>query len=577
MAEFQSTLDLIASAGYDVSFLRGEAPNLLKANPVVKKDGPEHFEPKSAPMGALAANGPWAARLLQGGGTMIDELAGGQTWSGSLDLSTAARRVGEMVSTWMQSEESREDEFIAEASKTFPLGATVAEQFYSLRDAVHFSEQWLPGRPSSRPALTLLLAFCIGVDEFLCPLDSIDSTIYLGRQVSSLWKDCLEECHKRDDAAGWLALAQDALRSSVFLQNREKFAHVNLDIGDKQVFVDWDTTSHYMLRAEAAMTPFVGFCLCAYAGLPFRRDLAGAVGLYCYNNAFVLDFCKRATRLGAGNYTEISLVAAAEELRGRSHLIGSILAYGENTLPPLYLCVLRPYVLATSSVVDVLDRYRERSWGFRLPVGQATLQMMENIMERAQASLHEPGSQTHLHPNCLSASGIIESLDVRAQLNKYYLNPSDDSFLRVPRSVREALLGRSDPKTKDLSTSGNHHGTNGDHQGTNGDHEGTNGADGAGAAKGAKGAKGANRALTASSPSWMQLLQDAQSLTLPEQIRHASLEEVLDSTARFPVVRVIDCSDVGYLAVQSPARPGGFAAGKRFYVGRPAGAAPAPV
>lgn len=385
--DFKSVLDYVATVRYDVDFLRGGTLDLLAANPVAGGEGPEHFDPRSAPLGALAATGPWAARLLQGGGTFIDELAGSKTWSGSLDLPASARRVGEMVSSWMEVEIPREADLISGVGDGFPVGAIAAEQLYSLRDAIHFSEQWFPGLPSSRPALTLLLAFCIGADEFLCPTESLDSTVYLGRRLGDLWDECLAECEGRKDAARWLELARDALRSSVFLQNREKLVYLKLVVQDKHVFTDWDTTSYYMLRAEAAMTPFVALCLCAYSGLAFREDLAGAVGLYSYANAFILDFCKRATRLGGGNYTEVALDAHYGELQDRTHLIGTLLAYGEEVLPSLFLCVLRPFVLETSSAVDVLDRYRERSWGLRLPLGQATLWMMKAVMEGAGGEL----------------------------------------------------------------------------------------------------------------------------------------------------------------------------------------------
>jgi hypothetical protein len=353
--DMESTLDFVATVGYDVDFLRGKAIELLASNPIAKDEGAEHFNPRCAPANILAANGPWAARLLQGGGTFIDELAGKTVWHGSLDLRASVHRVSEMVLGWMGVKAPVQSNLILLGNHTFPVWAPTAEQFYSLRDAIHFSEQWLSGTPSSRPALTLMLAFCIGVDEFLCPIDSLDSTVYLGRKIGDLWEECAIECDNRTDAVRWLALAKSALRSSVFLQNREKLAYMGLFKQDTKAFTDWDTTAHYMLRAEAAMTPFVGFCLCAYSGLPFREDLTGAVGLYCYGNAFVLDFCKRSTHLGEGNYTEVALSANAGELQGRSHLIGSLLSYGESILPSLFLCVLRPYVLANSLVVDMLD------------------------------------------------------------------------------------------------------------------------------------------------------------------------------------------------------------------------------
>lgn len=70
-----------------------------------------------------------------------------------------------------------EADLITSVKNGFPAGATAAEKLYSLRGAIHFSEQWFPGLPSSHPALILLLAFCVGVDEFFFPTDSLASTI----------------------------------------------------------------------------------------------------------------------------------------------------------------------------------------------------------------------------------------------------------------------------------------------------------------------------------------------------------------------------------------------------------------
>lgn len=436
--DFQSILDFVSTVGYDVDFMRGDILDLLATKVIEQGEGVEHFEPRSAPRGALAATGPWAARLLQGGGTFVDELAGGTTWCGSLDLPGSARRVSEIVRGWMEVEVSSQANLISSAGNGFPVGATTAEQFYSLRDSIHYLEQWLPGPASSHPALTLLMAFGVGVDEFFCPLDSLDSTVYLGRQLNDLWEECLVECDSREDAACWLTLARDALRVSVFLQNREKLAHLGLVTKDKEVFTDWDTTANYMLRADAAMVPFTGFCLCAYSGLPFRAELAGTVGIYCYANAFVLDFCKRSTRLGGGNYTEVALNAHSSELQGRSHLISAVLAYGEEVLPSIFLSVLRPFVLSTSSMVDVLDRYRERSWGQRLPLGWSTLQMMKSVMEAAGGYLGDSITQASPRNNQLLAE-IIEESDAWDSYNAYAHQPSVDGLYRLPRAVRIAL------------------------------------------------------------------------------------------------------------------------------------------
>lgn len=71
------------------------------------------------------------------------------------------------------------------------------------------------------------------------------------------------------------------------------------------------------------MAPFVALCLCANSGLAFREDLAEAVSLYSYADAFILEFCKCATRLGRGNYTKVALQASGE-LQDRNHLIGAL-------------------------------------------------------------------------------------------------------------------------------------------------------------------------------------------------------------------------------------------------------------
>ncbi|KAM3505740.1 hypothetical protein MY10362_002771 [Beauveria mimosiformis] len=569
--DFESALNYVATVGYDVAFLQGDARRVLADNPVSEDKGGERFDPSVAPLGALRATGPWAARLLQGNGTFIDELAGTATWSESLDLQDSACRVAELVRHWMDEELPGEADMISRApEELFPKSAPASEQFYSLRDSIHLLQQFLPGSPSSRPALTLLLAFCIGVDEFLCPVESLEATVYLGRRLGHLWDECVVECGGRDDAANWLALARDALHSSVFLQNREKLAYVGLVEKDKNVFNDWDTTAHYMLRAEAAMTPFVGFCLCAYAGLPFQESLAGAVGIYCYNSALVLDFCKRATRLGAGSFTEVALADKTGELQGRGHLIGSILDYGESVLPQLFLCVLRPYVMASSSVVDVLDRYRERSWGLRLPVGKATLCMMMAVMEGVRGSLTDDDTSSSAaaaaSPSAAASSSsspepepepsgtselaaeVVEMLGAQEAYDAYRAQPSVDALYRLPRIVRLVLQmggqqASSQPVRQPTSTSTT----------TN-----TNGA----ATSVSRKAPQPRR--------WMTSLATACAPALPSsKDMPASAKQ---RSSRLGPVRLLGTVDkLQSLALRSPARPGGYAAGRREFTGRPVG------
>ncbi|KAM3536953.1 hypothetical protein ARSEF1564_010120 [Beauveria bassiana] len=574
--DFESALNYVATVGYDVAFLQGDARRVLADNPVSEHKGGERFDPSVAPLGALRATGPWAARLLQGNGTFIDELAGTATWSESLDLQDSAGRVAELVRHWMDEELPGEADMISRApEELFPKSAPASEQFYSLRDSIHFLQQLLPGSPTCRPALTLLMAFCIGVDEFLCPVASLETTVYLGRRLGDLWDECVVECGGRDDAANWLALARDALHSSVFLQNREKLAYVGLVEKDKNVFNDWDTTAHYMLRAEAAMTPFVGFCLCAYAGLPFQDSLAGAVGIYCYNSALVLDFCKRATRLGAGSFTEVALADKTGELQGRGHLIGSILDYGETVLPQLFLCVLRPYVMASSSMVDVLDRYRERSWGLRLPVGKTTLCMMMAVMEGVRGSLADDGttspsppppsssssssspssSPTEPEPSGIAelAAEIVEMLGAQEAYNAYRAQPSVDALYRLPRIVRLVLQmggqqASSQPLRQPTTTTTTATNTN-----TN-----TNGA----ATSVSRKAPQPRR--------WMTSLATACAPPLPSsKDMPASAKQ---RSSRLGPVRLLGTVDkLQSLALRSPARPGGYAAGRREFTGRPVG------
>ncbi|KAM3530404.1 hypothetical protein MY4038_004938 [Beauveria bassiana] len=560
--DFESALNYVATVGYDVAFLQGDARRVLADNPVSEHKGGERFDPSVAPLGALRATGPWAARLLQGNGTFIDELAGTATWSESLDLQDSAGRVAELVRHWMDEELPGEADMISRApEELFPKSAPASEQFYSLRDSIHFLQQLLPGSPTCRPALTLLMAFCIGVDEFLCPVASLETTVYLGRRLGDLWDECVVECGGRDDAANWLALARDALHSSVFLQNREKLAYVGLVEKDKNVFNDWDTTAHYMLRAEAAMTPFVGFCLCAYAGLPFQDSLAGAVGIYCYNSALVLDFCKRATRLGAGSFTEVALADKTGELQGRGHLIGSILDYGESVLPQLFLCVLRPYVMASSSMVDVLDRYRERSWGLRLPVGKTTLCMMMAVMEGVRGSLADDGttlsSSSSLPPPEPEPSGtaelaaeIVEMLGAQEAYNAYRAQPSVDALYRLPRIVRLVLQmggqqASSQPLRQPTTT-------------TTATNTNTNGA----ATSVSRKAPQPRR--------WMTSLATACAPPLPSsKDMPASAKQ---RSSRLGPVRLLGTVDkLQSLALRSPARPGGYAAGRREFTGRPVG------
>lgn len=93
----------------------------------------------------------------------------------------------------MEAQISYEADLITSVGDSFPAGTTAAERLYSLRDAIHFSEQWFAGLPSSHPALILLLAFCVGVDEFFCPTDSLASTVFLGRGLGDLLVECLLE------------------------------------------------------------------------------------------------------------------------------------------------------------------------------------------------------------------------------------------------------------------------------------------------------------------------------------------------------------------------------------------------
>ncbi|KAI5456697.1 hypothetical protein BGZ63DRAFT_417662 [Mariannaea sp. PMI_226] len=429
--DLQSTLDFVATVGYDVDFLRGKSLDLLATNPISKDEGAEHFDPRCAPAGTLAANGPWAARLLQGGGTFIDELAGAIKWHGSLDLPASARQVSELVLGWMERE-------------------------------------WLPGTLSLRSALILLLAFCIGVDEFLCSVDSLDLMVYLGCKIGDLWEECVIECG-------------DSLAKNAF-------------------------------RLKAAMTPFVGFCLCAYTGLLFWEDLTDAVGIYCYGNAFILDFYKRSTCLKGGNFTE-----------GRGQLIGTILTYSESVLPLLYL-------------LDILNRYRERLWGQRLPVRQLMLQVMKIVMERANATLNE-SSQTGEVLNSMAVAKVIEAMDAWDAFEAFTAEPSLDSLYRLPRPVHLAMqLDKADRCPPSATRD----------------------------------------ALSAKSTakSWLQYLSNLTPPTMPSSDLKLTKMPSISQSARLPPIRMMEKSGLHYMIIRSPARPGGYASGHRDFAGRPAGASP---
>ncbi len=546
--DFESALDYLSTVGYDVAFLRGDARRILADNPISETNGTEHFEPTVAPRGALRATGPWAARLVQGGGCFIDELAGTATWPGSLDLPASARRVADMIRGWMDDELSGEADMIARADPDlFPKMNPVSEQFYGLRDSIYCMEQWLPGSPTSRPAFTILLAFAFALDEVLFPVETLDATVFLGRRVGELWDECADECGGGDDAVQWLGLARDSMRSSAFLQNREKLAYMGLVQNDKDVHSSWDTTTHYMLRAETAFMQFAGFCLCAYMGLPFREDLAGAVGIYSYAGILVLDFCKRATKLGAGSFTEVALNDKAGELQGRAHLLGAILTYGEDVLPPLFLCVLRPYVLSLSSAVDVLDRYRERSWGFRLPVGQVMLCMMMAVLEKAGGSLTDEGTSS---PPCASAlaAEVVEMMGAREAYEAYRARPSVDAFYRLPRLVRQVLQMDGQQASQKTAMDG--------------------------ATAYSTTACGASKAAAQPTP-WLTLLAMARAPPLPPACTAPTPTE--PRVSRLGAVRVSGADDrLQSLALRSPARPGGYAAGRREFVGRAVGSGSKP-
>ncbi|OAA69454.1 hypothetical protein ISF_02724 [Cordyceps fumosorosea ARSEF 2679] len=548
--DFESILDYLSTVGYDVAFLRGDARSLLADNPISESKGTEHFDPTVAPLGALKATGPWAARLLQGGGTFIDEVAGTATWPDSLDLPGCARRVAELTRRWMDEELPGEAGMIARAAEGFfPKTASVAEQFYTLRDSIHYSQQWLPGPPSSRPALTLILAFCIGVDEFFRPVESIDATLYLGRRVGDLWDECVEECGGREDAKQWIALAREALRCSVFLQNREKLAYMGLVENGKDIFTDWDTTAHYMLRGEAGMTPFAGLLMCAYAGLPFHESLAGAIAVYCYSCIFVLDFCKRATKLGAGSFTEVSLANKTAELQGRGQLIGAFMEYGESVLPMQFLCVLRPYVLASSSLVDVMDRYRERSWGMRLPVSRVTLCTMMAVLEAAGGSLADGGELRMPRwpsPNELTlVAEVVEMLDAEDAYEAYRAQPCVNLFYKLPHLVRVVLQMGSQHAPQSIGQLAISQATSQDAV-LNGD-------------------------VRVSQPTrWMTCLSTACTPPLPSA--HKRMASIERRASRLGAVRLLGGTEkLQSLALRSPARPGGYAAGYREFTGRPVG------
>ncbi|KFZ25031.1 hypothetical protein V502_00495 [Pseudogymnoascus sp. VKM F-4520 (FW-2644)] len=348
------------------------------------------------------------------GATWLEEIATAPagavaSWAGDLEKAhvTATNGIADLLETYYGREHSV---FAAWNDSPWPTAFSDAEQFYTLRDAVNYVEQWLPGDCLRYPALVGIVGLGVAVDECVIYSKDIGKTSYLGITVSD-WEVMVKaEVMRMGGDCRWLDIAFSGLYGCICLQNLEK-AMLGGAPGIRTASMDWNTLPGYFTRSEIALTAVTSFFVAAYSGAPYRECDVRPLSVAAASNVVMFDLAKRATGQGGGNITEVDLGGdGGVEIRMRAHLIGRLLSYACDELPSALVWALYRNWESTCVMPLVNDRYVERAGRRRAAVPEAYLKKMDEILRVTGGHVQIPhvGAASSSVAGCREAAGAVQ-------------------------------------------------------------------------------------------------------------------------------------------------------------------------
>lgn len=396
----QAILTASGMLSCDVERLLGSQPTLAKQSsqasscPSARGVGPEQFAPVTAPRMHRSVLPGSVPLIPMGGATWLEEMASEPqgkvaSWGGDLEKAHADATSGlaDLLHTYYEQEHNI---FAKWVDCPWPTSFTDAEQFYTLRDAINYTEQWIPGDCLRYPGLVGVVGLGVAADECVIYSKDIASTCYLGLTISEWELIVRKEVALLGGDPGWLDVGFSSLYACICLQNLEK-AMLGGAPGVRTASMDWKSLSGYFTRCEIALTAVTSFFIAAYSGVRYREQDVRPISIAAASNAIMFDLAKRATGQGGGNVTEVDLGGDGNiELRMRAHLASRLLSYGCTRLPTALPWVLYRCWESTCIMPLLNDRYVERVQRRRAPVPHAFLKKMDNMLRATGGQLRVP-------------------------------------------------------------------------------------------------------------------------------------------------------------------------------------------
>jgi hypothetical protein len=397
---WQNARDILASSGMaaeDIDQVLVQKARLAKNDkppPRQQSIGEEKFAPVTTPRTHRTILPGSVPLIPLGGMTWLQEVGSEPqgavaSWAG--DLESAHVAATDAMAQLLDTHYGREHHlFAAEAELQWPSGLSDAEQFYSLRDAINYLEQWLPGDCLQYPAFVGILGVLVAIDECLIFVKDIPSTRFLGITVAEWEARVRAEVEERGGDSGWLDVAFSGLYGCICLQNLEK-AMLSGAEGVRIASMEWYTLAGYFTRCETALTAVTNFFVAAYSGAPYRMQNVRPLSVAATSNAVIFDLAKRATGRGGGSVTEVDLGGdGGVEIRMRAHLVGRLFSYACDRLPSSLTFASYRFWESTSAMPLLNDRYVERGARTRAVVPEAYLKKMDDFLRLTGGHLRIP-------------------------------------------------------------------------------------------------------------------------------------------------------------------------------------------
>lgn len=395
---WQSAWDELAKAGFATDciekLLIKEPRHEQDHRPQQEDAGKERFAPTTTSRTNRCILAEAVPLMPLGGHTWLAEVAEEPTgavssWTG--DLRTAHITATDAISHLLETFYGLEHHIFVDWTQCpWPLAFTDAEQFYTLRDAINYVEQWLPGDCLQYPGLVGIVGLGVAVDECVIYSKDIPDTLYLGIAVSEWERLVRHEVQQLQGDSRWLDIAFSSLYGCICLQNLEK-AMLG---GSKDVVIasmDWKSLSGYFTRCEVALTAVTSFFVAAYSGVPYREKYVRPLSVAAASNGVMFDLAKRATGHGGGNVTEVDLGGeGCVEIRMRAHLTNRLLSFACDELPSSLTFALYRNWQSTSVMPLINDRYVERKTRTRAVVPETYIRKMDDILRATGGCLQLP-------------------------------------------------------------------------------------------------------------------------------------------------------------------------------------------